>query len=162
MRNLPLLDQYKPVVALNGTVPAGSTPRRISLRNAGGRVSILVAVQNGGAGVVGSAVTLHQSKDVAGTGEKTLALPAVHRVLDTGASDALARADVTSNTFTTDATVSKSLLYVIEVNANDLDVANGFDCIRVGTGNATAATVTAIYLIPQAHVSPTNQSAIAD
>jgi len=36
---------------------------------------------------------------------------------------------------------------VIEVDASELDMANGFDCIRVGTGNATAATVTVLYIL---------------
>ena len=42
---------------------------------------------------------------------------------------------VTNNTFTTSTTNSKLLRYVIDVLASDLDVDNGFDCIRLdGTG----------------------------
>ena len=38
-------------------------------------------------------------------------------------------------------------MYVIEVKAEDLDVNNGFDCIRAGTADATAATVTVTYFL---------------
>jgi hypothetical protein len=38
-------------------------------------------------------------------------------------------------------------MYVIEVKAEDLDVNGGFDCVRVGTADATAATVTVLYAL---------------
>ena len=48
---------------------------------------------------------------------------------------------VTSNTFTTQTVNSKDSLYIIEVDSQELDVANGFDCIRVdGTGHAATAS----------------------
>ena len=49
------------------------------------------------------------------------------------------RTTVSSNTFTTDTTNSKRLRYVMDVKADDLDLANGFDCVRLGsTGMANA------------------------
>ena len=62
-------------------------------------------------------------------------------------SVAVVQTPVVNNTFTTDATASKSGFYVIEVDAITLDVANGYDCLQLGVGNGTAATVGAWYLM---------------
>ena len=52
---------------------------------------------------------------------------------------------------------------VAEVNDTDLDVANGFDCIRLGTGNATNATCHALYILwPAKYGKTTPVSAILD
>lgn len=94
------------------------------------RCAIVIAVDNA-ATVTGGAITLKQATAVAGTSEKALAFTKMWANLDTGASDTLVETAVSSNTFTTDTTDNKNLMYVIEVDAADLDVANGFDCIRV-------------------------------
>jgi hypothetical protein len=52
-----------------------------------------------------------------------------------------------SNTFTTDATNSKSGFYIIEVDTDSLDRDNGFDCFQVTTGNAVAATIEVSYIL---------------
>ena len=103
--------------------------------------------------VTGSAITLKQATAVAGTSEKALAFTTYWSNIDTGAGDTLSEATASSNTFTTDATNSKNLMYVLEVDADDLDIDNGFDCVRVGTGNATAATVTVLYILSQPRYS---------
>jgi len=94
------------------------------------RCTIVIAVDNATT-VTGGAVTLKQATAVAGTSEKALAFDTVWANLDTGAADTLTETAVTSDTFTTLTTNDKNALYVIEVNASDLDVANGFDCLRV-------------------------------
>lgn len=94
------------------------------------RCTIVIAVDNATT-VTGGAVTLKQATAVAGTGEKELAFSKMWANLDAAAGDSLTETAVTSNTFTTLTTDNKNALYVIEVKAEDLDVANGFDCVRV-------------------------------
>jgi hypothetical protein len=157
--NALLSEQVKVVEGLLSTVPSTSTPDYVSLKNYE-RCMVLIQVKNATT-VTGSAITLKQASAVAGTGEKALSFSKAYRNIDTGAADVLAEFAVTSDTFTTDATNSKNLMYVIEVKAEDLDVNNGFDCIRAGTGNATAATVSVTYFLFGAKV-PTTVSAITD
>jgi hypothetical protein len=67
---------------------------------------------------------------------------------DTAAGDTLTETAVTSDTFTTDTTDNKNLMYVIDVPASSLDVANGFDCLRVDSllmANAVGAVVYELY-----------------
>lgn len=140
-----LFDAVKPVIGLDAVVPSSSTPDYVSLKNYR-KCAVLVLVKNATT-VTGSAITLKQASAVAGTGEKALAFSKAWRNIDTAAADALAEFAVTSNTFTTDSTNSKNLMYLMDVDVDELDVANGFDCIRAGTGDATAATVTVLYLL---------------
>jgi hypothetical protein len=117
------------------TSTAGDT-KYVSLKNFR-RATIVIDVANGTA-TTGSTVTLKQATAVAGTGEKALAFTRMLSNIDLAASQTLAETAVSSNTFTTDTTSSKNLRYVIEVDAEQLDVANGFDCFRVdGTGYAS-------------------------
>ena len=143
--NAMLADQVKPVLGLASAVPSTSTPAYISLKNYE-RVAIVILVKNATT-VTGSAITLKQATAVGGTSEKALAFTTAKRNIDLAASDSLTDFTVSSNTFTTDSTNSKNLMYVVDVKAEDLDVNNGFDCIRAGTGDATAATVTVLYLL---------------
>ena len=159
--NALLVEQAKVVPCLLGTVPSTSTPTRVSLKNYG-KVTFLVFVKNATT-VTGSAITLKQSKTVAGGSEKAVSFARAHRNIDTAAGDTLAEFAVTSDTFTTDATNSKNLLYVLEVRPDDLDVDGGFDVVGVGTGDATAATVTVIALLwPARHGGALDASAITD
>jgi hypothetical protein len=97
--------------------------------------------------VTGSAITLKQATAVAGTSEKALAFDTMFAVVDDSSNVAVTKTAVVSNTFTTDATNSKNGFYVIEVDASSLDLANGFDAFRVGTGDSTAATIGVWYLM---------------
>lgn len=157
--NANLSEQVKLVEGLLSVVPSTSTPDYVSLKYYE-RVAVIILVKNATT-VTGSAITLKQATAVAGTNEKALAFTKAYRNIDTGAADALAEFDVTSNTFTTNNTNSKNQMYVIEVKAEDLDVNNGFDCIRAGTGDATAATVTVLYALYGAKF-PTTFAAITD
>lgn len=147
LSNNLFVEEAKVVVGLSNTTPSSSSPQRISLKNYE-RCVILIEVLNATT-VTGSAITLKQATDIANanTDEKAVAFTTAYRNLDVGASDTYAAFTVASNTFTTDSTNSKSLLYVIEVEPTQLDVNNGFDCLRVGTANATAATLTVTYLL---------------
>ena len=149
--NAKFLEQAKVVVCLLGTVPSSSTPQRVSLKDYR-RVLFLILVKNATT-VTGSAITLKQSTTVAGGSEKALSFTKAHRTLDIATNgDTLSEFTVASDTFTTDNTDSKNHLYAIEVTPDMLDVDGGFDVVRVGTGNATAATVTVLAVLgPAGH-----------
>lgn len=158
-----LVEQVAFVDGLSNTTPNSSVPRYVSLKNFN-HLTIVILAKNATT-VTGSAITLKQAQDVSGTGEKALALPVAWRDLDTAAADAVAEFAPSSDTFTTDATNGKNLLYVLEVDAADLDVNGGFDCVRLGVGNATATTITALYILSGARymgAPANNPSAIVD
>jgi hypothetical protein len=158
-----LIDNVKPVM---GCAPAALTSTAgdgdyVSLKNFHG-VRITLAVLNG-ATVTGGTITLKQASAVAGTGEKALAFTKMWANTDCAAADTLTETAVTSNTFTTDTTNSKQLMYVMEVNASDLDVANGFDCVRIdSTGMANAVGCVLYDLYPSRYASPLAVAAITD
>ncbi len=151
-----LIDRIKPVTGLAPIAPSTSTPDYVSLKNFG-RITIVITCDNATT-VTGSAITLKQATAVAGTGEKALSFDKMWANEDTAASDTLTETAVSSDTFTTDATDNKNLLYVIEVDASSLDIENGFDCIRAGTGDTTAQDVCVMYYLHDARYN----DAIAD
>lgn len=160
--NALFAEQVKPVFALASVVPSSAVPAYISMKDYA-RLAIIILVKNATT-VTGSAITLKQATSVAAGSEKALNFSTAYRDIDTGAADGLASFAVASNTFTTDSTNSKNLMYVIDVKAEDLDVNNNFDCVRLGTGDATAATVTVLYILSGARYSPAGipPSAIVD
>jgi hypothetical protein len=105
---------------------------------------------------------LKQASDVAATGEKALAFDKVWQNEDTAAAggDVLTETAVVSDTFTTDATDSKDLKYIIDVKTESLDVANDFSAVRVGTGDATAATVNVEYLLYNGRYAPVQADSV--
>ena len=133
------------VSALPPIVPSSSTPDYVSLKNHS-KVTVIITADNATT-VTGSAITLKQATAVAGTGEKALAFSFVYQNEDTAASDVLAKTAVTSDTFTTDDTDNKNLIYVIEVDAADLDVDNSFDCFRAGVADGAASTISVVYVL---------------
>lgn len=144
--NVQLAEQTKIVTGLTPTsAPSGVSPRMISMKQYS-RVSIIITVGNGTT-VGGSAITLNQATTVTNTSGKALAFTTAKRNLDCAAGDALADFTVASNTFTTDTTNSKQLMYVIDVNEDQLDLANNFDCLNVAVGNATNTVVSVVYVL---------------
>lgn len=159
--NARLAEQVKIVTGLAPVTPSTSTPDIVSLKGFE-RFTAIISVKNGST-VTGSAITLKQSQAVAATGEKALAFDTMLALLDVANSDTLTTTSVSSNTFTTTTTNSLQLLYVLDVKASDLDVANSFDCVRVGTGDAANTTVSVLYLLyPCKFGSPIAFSAITD
>lgn len=134
-------EQVETIVAAAGlllTSTLGDTTY-VSLKNYA-KIRILISIADGTT-VTGSTITLKQATAVAGTGEKALAFTRMLANTDYAASKVMTETAVTSNTFTTQTTNSKDSLYIIDVDASSLDVANGFDCIRVdGTGHAATAS----------------------
>ena len=157
-----LVEMMKFVNGLTMTTPSSTTPTYVSLKDYR-HITIVIKVKNATT-VTGSAITLKQATAVAGTSEKALAFTKMWANTDLAAdANALTETAVTSNTFTTGSTNSKNLKYIIEVDAAELDTNNSFDCIRVGTGDATAATLDVEYILSQPrYVSATPPSAITD
>jgi hypothetical protein len=159
--NAQLSEYAKIVAGLAPVVPASAVPDYVSLKNYG-KLTVIISVANATT-VTGAAVTLKQATDVSAGSEKALPFSVVKANVDVAASDALAVTAVTNNTFTTATTNSKNLLYVLEVSTDDLDYNNGFDCVRAGVGNATAATVSVLYILSNPrHISGGLASAIVN
>lgn len=159
--NAALHEQAKIVAAMGPKAPSTTTPDYVSLKNYS-RCCVVIQGLNGTT-VTGSAITLHQATTVAAGGEKPLAFDKVYANLDVSATDTLVETAVTSNTFTTAATNSINFMYVIDVRPEMLDVANNFDCLRLGTGDATNATLSATYILyPAKYAKATPPTAITD
>jgi hypothetical protein len=116
------------------------------------RCCIVIDVTNGST-VTGGAVTLKQATAVAGTSEKALSFTRMKANTDVGAGQALTETAVSNDTFTTGTTNSKRLRYVIDVKSSDLDVANGFDCLRVDVDSMANATGQVSYILYGAKVA---------
>lgn len=143
--NMLLHEQAKMVTGLAPFTPSTTTPDFVSLKNCA-RLTIVIIGDNATT-VTGSAITLLQSTVVAGTDEKALAFTKMYGNIDTATSDLQVETAVTANTFTTTAIDAKNSLYIIEVEASSLDVANGFDCVRLGTADATATVLSVLYIL---------------
>lgn len=91
-----------------------------------------------------SAITLEQATAVAGTGTKELAFTDYSD--DVSATGTQVKKTATSNTFTI-GTANKT--YIIEIDANMLDIAGGFDCVTVkgATPGANADLYTVQYFL---------------
>jgi hypothetical protein len=150
-------DTLKVIVGLPPRIPTASVPDYVSLKGYQ-RLIVIVTVDNATT-VTGSAITLKQAKAVDGSGEKSLAFTTMGANVDTDASETLTESPVTGDTFTTGTVNDKNACYVLEVKATDLDYKNGFDCVRVGTGNATAAVLSVLYLLVGGRYSGAGQLA---
>ena len=160
-RYLPLLDKAKVVMGLAPITPSTSTPDYVCMKGYQ-KCTAIIAVDNGNT-VTGSAITLKEATVVAGTGEQALAFSKMWANLDTDASDTLVETAVAANTFTTLTTNGKNALYVIEIDADDLDLDDGFDCVRVGTANAANTVLSVVYILHGTRYAPTlDRSAITD
>ena len=161
---MKLSDQAKFVYASPGLVAGATTGGDcdyVSLKGYSG-ATIVIMVDNATT-VTGGDVTLKQATAVAGTSEKALAFSSYLANTDVGAADTLTLTTATSNTFTTDTTDAKNQLFVIEVDAASLDIANGFDCIRVDVASMANAVEGVLYILHGArHASPIAVSAITD
>ena len=154
MQSLRLLDSDKvvmgcPPAALATTAGDGDY---VSMKNFD-RITFIIAVDNATT-VTGGAVTLKQATLVDGTGEKALAFTKMWANEDTAASDTLVETAVTSNTFTTLTTDAKNLIYVIEVKADELDVSNSFECVRIDVASMANAVGSVVYVLRSSRYAP--------
>ena len=139
------VDKFRYVPALHSILPSSSVPKWVSLKGYN-HVTAIISFKNTTT-VTGVAITLAQATAVAGTGTKALAFTKMWANLDDASSVALTETAVVSNTFTTSAVNSKTGYYIIEVDADDLDINNGFDCFQVATANGGAATALEVFYI---------------
>jgi len=158
--NAELREIAKLVTGLAPITPSTSTPDYVSLKNY--RKCTIVILADNATTVTGSAITVKQATSVGAGSEKPFAFTTAYRNIDTAAADALASFAVTSNTFTTDTTNAKNLMYVIEVDASALDVEGGFDCVRAGTADAVATVLSVLYILWPAGYGGAMPSAIVD
>lgn len=137
--------QGTPVEVLNpATDAAGRTGKWIHAL-AAAKYAIVVHITQGNAATVQLSVLQATKND--GTGSKAIGSNVkIFANLDTSTSDALA-AQADATTFTTDAAV-KNKLVVLEVEASQLDLANGFDHLTVSTGASNVANITQAEVIP--------------
>jgi len=165
MLNGLLVENAKIVVGAIGLANAGAIDGdRVSLKNYG-RVAIILAIDPG-AGTAATAVTLKQSKTVddSPSTEKALEFTKMWKNANNAASDTLVETAVAANTFST-SVAAASELFVIEVKADDLDVANGFDCVRIALSDpgSDSTPVAVIYVLYEPRYSgATPPSAIVD
>lgn len=114
-----------------------------------------------------AAVTLKQAKTVDNSPvtEKALSFSKMWRQLP-DVSDALVETAVVSDTFNTSATAQKEIFF-IEIDETDLDLANGYDCIRLNVTDPGSVSTPAIALYfgygSKVNAAPANMpSAIVD
>jgi hypothetical protein len=129
---------------------AGRSSDAVSLKHTTGVVIVEASINQGNAATV--ALTLQQCTAVDGTGAKALTVNVpIYVSQDVGgaAGDVLTR-QADGVAFTTSAALArKTVRFVIEPAT--LDLANGFDAIRITTGASNAANITSARVI----VSPT-------
>lgn len=136
---------------------AAATKKWASLKLYG---HLTIVIQTGAWAGGTAAVTVEQATAVAGTGAKALSIAKVWH--DEATSGTLVEEVVASNTFNLD-TANK--IYVIEIDASELDVANGFDCVSVAIASpgANADFYGVIYVLSEAaYQSATLPSALVD
>ncbi len=111
---------------------AASTSDIVSLKNYN---HLTILIQTGAWAGGTAAVTLSQCTDVAAAGAKALAFDVMFTNATAVTSDALVKTTVTSNTFALD---TANALYIIEVDATTLDLANNFDCVRLDVASPSS------------------------
>lgn len=141
-----LVDKLKFTAAAGPVVPSSTTAPFVSLQKAN-HLTILIQGITGASGVTPVAVALQQASAQAGTSAKTLAFTEYWLVADAVAGDTPVNTPVSGNTFNLPSTVSKTFTAIIEVQATDLDVANGFSAVNVTLGNGAAQTVSVTYIL---------------
>ncbi len=143
----------------NYTGAAGNSDY-VSLKNYD-RVAIVIQTGAWAGGT--AAVTLTQATDVSGSGAKALSFANQWTYQSAGFTvDALAKTAVAGDTFNL---ATANTVHVIEVEASDLDLAGGFDCLRVSIASPGANNDfygVMIYLHGSRYPQATPPSAIVD
>ena len=156
-----LVENAKIVMGLPPILPVSASTDWVSMKNYD-RCTVIILADNATT-VTGSAITMDQATDVSGTGTETLGFTKMWANIDTGATDTLVETTVTSDTFTTDTTNDKNLMYVIEVKAEDLDFGAAYDCFQVDLATAVASIMSVCYVMWNSrYAKATPPSAIID
>lgn len=145
MSNMRLVENAKVVV---GAVPVDTTGAAVTgdYVSMKGYTHLTVIIMQGAWAGGTPAVTLKQATDVSATGEKALSFTKYWSGT-AQTNDQYAATAVVSDTFNLSATANK--VSIIEVNASDLDIDNGFDCVRVGIASpgANADLIAVLYVL---------------
>ena len=132
-------------IVMGAAPAASSTSDYVSLKNYGHVTAI--AILDNATTVTGSDLVATQATAVAGTSAKAIDVVTVWQNIDTGAADLLAALAVTAGAWTTDSTNAKNLLYVVEVDADDMDVAGGFDCFSLTNASGVSTVIGIVYIL---------------
>lgn len=122
---------------------AGRASRAVSLKNYTGVVRLVCYVNQGNAATV--ALTPEQCTAVAGTGNKAIPAVPIFHAQDLATTTVSTRATAAASFTTSAALTAKRVEFLIDPAA--LDVAGGFDCVRVSTGASNAANITSAFLV---------------
>jgi hypothetical protein len=122
------------------------------------------------AGVAGDdpVITVTQAQDVSGTGVKALQITRVDSKVgvQTGIGVFTKNTQAAADTYTDLVSAEAQGIFCVEFKAEDLDVNNGFDCLKVAipdTGAGGAQLLTAIYILRGGKFNPASGvSAIVD
>jgi hypothetical protein len=122
------------------------------------------------AGVAGDdpVITVTQAQDVSGTGVKALQITRVDSKVgaQTGIGVFTKNTQAAADTYTDTVSGEAQAIMVVEFKAEDLDVNNGFDCLKVAvpdTGSGGAQLLTALYILRGGKFNPASgTSAIID
>jgi hypothetical protein len=138
---------------------AGRSSDAVSLKNASGPVIIEASINQGNAATV--ALTLQQCTAVDGTGAKALTVNVpIYAGQDVGGAsgDVLTRQS-DGVAFTTSAAVTRKTVRFV-VDPATLDLAGGFDALRINTGASNVANITSARVIIAPTYPQTPQSSV--
>lgn len=138
-----LVDKAKILYLFNGT-PSTATTLWINMALYN-HITFILDVLNATT-VTGSAITLNQAQDVAGTGSKALTYNNYFSAAalfgsQVATADVLTQTTGVAGTFTTNAVNSTKSLYVIEVQDTDLDLNNNFKAVQMALATGVATTI---------------------
>ena len=150
------------LISENGQIVLGIAPLDLGTARTGDRVSLknyahctIIFVSAVGTDGDDPTITLQQSTVVAGTDAKALTFTNVwvkQAATDlTATPNATKTAQSASETFTTDDSAQEMTMWVLEIDADTLDVDNGFDVIGLNCSDigSNAQLGTAIYILTE-------------
>lgn len=150
--SIQLVEQLTPYELLDPATDAAGRGGLYVKLNYGHRATIIFTVQQGSASTI--LLTPKQATDEEGASAKVLTNNCrIWSNLDTTATGTLTRRADAKN-YTTDAG-TKNKIVVFQIDAEELDVANGFMAIGLTTGASSASNLTqAIVLVEQRYAQP--------
>jgi hypothetical protein len=158
---MQIVGGFTPVNMASGA----NTGDYVSLKNYGRCAIVLFK----GAGAAGEdpTITMQQASDVSGTGVKNLNFTRIDSKV--GTLSALGtftqNTQAAANTYVDAVSAESEAIMVIDIKAEDLDIANGFDCLRctIADVGTTSQIGGVLYLLHEPRYgSGTLPSAIAD
>jgi hypothetical protein len=122
---------------------AGRASRAVSLKLYTGVVKLVAYVNQGAANTV--TLTPEQCTNVAGAGAKAISAVPVFSAQDLATTTVAVRGANAANFTTSAATTAKRVEFLIDPAA--LDIAGGFDAVRLSTGASAAGNITSAFIV---------------